>query len=187
MKTILTVIMALMTLMANAQKWEGIYGADQRFRDMANEYVKNMDIDLGMDVDFTVDFSMFFLNDEINLIIGVDAQLDRVNAECSITFIGKYTRQGDRVECTFSKDNMSVTLDNLESTDPQIVDAINNDEDTVFGMAESMLDEIVQPHADKLFKICEFCKTFNVKNETDTSFTAVFENGFDVIFSKPAQ
>ncbi len=187
MKTLFTALLAIISLTANAQKWEGIYGADQRFRDLANEYVKNMDIDLDMDVDFTVDFSMFFLGDEINLIIGVDAQLEKVDAECSITFMGNYVRQGNHVETTFSKDRVSVTLDNIESTDPQISNAINNDEDTVYGIAEGMLDEILQPHIDKIFKICEFCKSFEVKNETDVSFTAVFENDFEVNFSKPAE
>ena len=187
MKFILSFLMAIMTITANAQNLEGMYNADQQFKDMANDYVKNVDLysQIGMDIDLEVDFSMFFNGNNIDLIIGLKTEVQDVKVDGAITFMGTFVREGDKINCSFDKDRMAVTLQHLESDDPQINQDLKDNEDVIYGMAEGMMDEAVTPLKDKLFKVCEFCKSFDMKNITDKSFTAVFKNDFEVNFIKP--
>jgi len=187
MKLFIPLLMAMMTITANAQNLEGMYFADQQFVDQANEYVKNIDIaeQTGMDLDLQVDCRMFFNGDNIDLIIGVKTEAQNVYVEGLITFMGKYLKEGDIVNCDFNKDNIAVSLQKLESDDPQIQHEIEENEDMIYNMVEGMMDEAVTPLKDKLFKVCEFCKSFEMKSVTDKSFTAVFKNDMEVNFIKP--
>ena len=71
MKFILTTLLALMSVVANAQKLEGMYNADKEFEEMANEYVgkviEQKNIQLGLDI--KVGLSLFFNGDNIDLIL----------------------------------------------------------------------------------------------------------------------
>ena len=187
MKFILTTMLSLMSVVANAQKLEGMYNADKEFEDMANEYVgkviEQKDIRLGLDI--KVGLSLFFNGDNIDLIINVSGEMESVRAKGAVTFMGTYTREGNHVVCTFSKDRMSPTISKLESDDPDIKEALETNEDFIYKVAEERMDELVAPHADELFKATKFFKEFDITSQTDTSIKIQLTQGQEINLFKP--
>ena len=183
MKKMLLMVMAMMvSAMANAQELSGIYYASDEYQQKANEFVDEMDIEY----DIGVKFGLFFVGSEMDLIVEFETGAQGVDVEGQLAFMGDYTRNGDRIDCTFSKDRISVSLQNLTTDDPDLRAMIENDEtmDTVYGMVEGMMDEVVRERADELFKICQFCKSFNIITQSEDGFTADFDNDIVIEFKK---
>ena len=187
MKFILTTMLALMSVMANAQQLEGMYNADKDFEEMANGYVNKVieqkDIQLGMDIQ--VGLSLFFNGNNIDVIINISGEVESVRAKGAITFMGSYTREGNHIVCSFSKDRMSTTISKLESDDPEIKEALETNEDFIYKVAEERMGELVAPHADELFKATEFFKEFDITSQTDTSINIQLTKGQEINLNKP--
>ena len=184
MKLFFTVMLALMTIGANAQNLEGTYTLDDNYQEMIDSYVDNLDLDLNMDL--KVNGSLFFNGNQIVVIINVKTEAEGMKIDGDISFPGEYVREGNRLRCTFNKDNMSVALMHLESDDPQIKDVLSKDEtgDVVYRVVEEQMEEAARPYAGTLYKVCEFCKSFEIKSQTDTSLTLLFDNGAEAVLNK---
>lgn len=188
MKLILTLLMTLCSVAANAQRLEGTFKADKTFEEMANNYVEQMmeGRQLDFEADFNVGLSLFYMSDSItNLIIEVSAQMEKVHVDATVTFSGTYKRVGNHVTSSYSKDNMDVAVMHIESFDPEISEMLKENEDMVYGVAEEQLHRTVEPHADKLFQACEYFKDYDILELTENSLRIRLEEGVEVNLIRP--
>ena len=183
MKKMLFMVMAMMSfVMVNAQELSGIYYAADEYQEKANEFVG----DMGLEYDIKVKFGLFFVGSEMDLIVEFKTGAQGVDVEGQLAFMGDYTRTDDHIDCTFSKDRISVSLQNLTTDDPDMRAMLENDEtmDTVYGMVEGMMEEVVQERKDELFEICQFCKSLTLVSQSEDGFTADFGNDIVIDFVK---
>ncbi len=188
MKLIFTLLLTLWSVAAGAQKLEGTFKADKEFEELANGYVEKIleGRALDFDVDMHVGLSLFFMSDSLtNLIIEVNAQVEKVNVDAAVTFMGTYKREGNRMLCQFDKDNMDVSVEHIESFDPEISQMLKDNEDMVYGVAEEKLAEVVAPHADELFKATSYFRTYDILEQTENTLRIRLEQGQEVNLARP--
>ena len=185
---IFTLLLTLLSVTANAQTLEGMYKADKEFEEMANSYVEKIleGKQLDFDADYNVGMSLFFMGDSLtDLIIEVNAQVEKVNVEARVTFPGTYKRDGNHISCTYDKDRMNVAVMKITSFDPDISEMLKSDEDMVYGVAEEKLQEVVEPYTDKLYKACKFFKSYDILEQTESSLRIRLEEGLELNFNRP--
>ncbi|MBQ9165173.1 MAG: hypothetical protein IJ163_10430 [Bacteroidaceae bacterium] len=183
-KMIMMVALMLATLNLGAQQLEGTYQADEQFQQLMNSRLEK--IELGIDASIKVGFSLFFFNEQIVPTVNADVYAEGLKLKADILLPGTYQRNGDQCECTFDKENLQVAIQDMKSDDPEVQQMLddNDSSDNIYGMVESMADEMVREKADQITKILEFCKSFTIKEQTDTSVTLLFNEKLEVLFSK---
>lgn len=183
MKKLLFVVMAMMlSAVANAQELSGIYYASDEYQHKANKFVDEMDLEY----DIYVKFGLFFVGSEMDLIVEFKTGAQGVDVEGQLAFMGDYVKTDNRIDCTFSKDRISVSLQNLTTDDPDMRAMLENEEsmDYVYGIVEGMMEEVVQERKDELFEICQFCKSLTLVSQSEDGFTADFGNDIVIDFVK---
>ena len=174
-KLFLISLLAVFAFSANAQKLEGTYIASDDFLELMNSYFDDDDIEVGLGI--------FFNGNDIALIIAMEAEAEGMEISCSITYPGKYIRTGNKFTCNFKKENVSFTLDKLRSNDPEIKEALEDEDtkDLLYKLVEGMMEESMEAEMDDLSVVCNLFSSFAIKSQTNEGFTMVLTEDDEVL------
>ena len=163
-------MLAIFYLSANAQKLEGTYVASDDFLELMKTDFDGDGVWVGL--------SMFFKGDDVNLIFIYDSIDEEMTLTCGFTYPGKFTKTGNTYKCEFNKNNVGFSIINLETDDPEIEEALYNDETKkqIYKKLEDSLKDTMKPQIKVFSSICDFFNSFSTKWVTFDGYTIVLSH-----------